>query len=251
MPRLINDENMEEHRVAGGNFTFSGARIERLGATEYTLVTIAVDETGSVAGFADELRDALVTAVDACKKSPRSDNILVRVVTFSSKYHEGINELHGFKPLVEIDTSSYPTFRPGGVTPLNDACYSALGAMNAYGKQLVDDDFGVNGIAFVITDGGENASVATMPMVREQAEKSVSGEVLESMISVLVGINASYFTDELDQFRNDAGMTSFIDAGDATPRKLAKLAEFVSQSVSSQSNALGTGGASQDISATI
>ena len=42
-----------------------------------------------------------------------------------------------------------------------------------------------------------------------------------------------------------------IDVGDATPRKLAKLAAFVSQSISSQSQALGTGGPSQNIAATI
>ena len=42
-----------------------------------------------------------------------------------------------------------------------------------------------------------------------------------------------------------------IDAGDATPAKLAKLAVFISTSISSQSQHLGTGGPSQQIAATI
>lgn len=248
MPRL--DDSMQNHKI-GGAFTFSAARVERLGATEYTLVTIAVDETGSVQGFSDQLREMLVMAVESCKKSPRSDNLLVRVLTFSDKYRNGVNEVHGFKPLGEIDATSYPVIKPGGSTPLYDACYSAIGSQNVYGKQLVDQDFSCNGIVFVITDGGENASVATAQMVADEAKKSISGEVLESMISVLIGINGSSYSQWLSQFQKDAGLTQYIDAGDATPRKLARLAAFVSKSVSSQSQALGTGGPSQNISATI
>lgn len=249
MPKITKD--METHRI-GGNFTFQGARIEHLGATEYTLVTIAVDETGSVSGFEKELRESLITAVEACKKSPRSDNLLVRVITFSSVYDNGVNEIHGFKPLAEIDPKDdYPDLRPGGMTPLCDACYSAVGAMNAYGKQLSDSDFGVNAIAFIITDGGENASVATMTMVKKEAEKSVTGEILESMVSVLIGINSNQYAGELQVFKDEAELTHFINAGEATKAKLAKLAAFISQSASSQSQALGTGGPSQNIPATI
>ena len=248
MPRL--DESMQSHKI-GGSFTFSAARVERLGATEYTLVTVAVDETGSVQGFSDQLREMLVTAVESCKKSPRSDNLLIRVITFGTQHKNGVNEIHGFKPLGEIDTASYPMIKPGGSTPLYDACYSAIGSQNVYGKKLVDQDFSCNGIVFIITDGGENASVATAQMVADEAKKSVSGEILESMISVLIGINGSSYSQWLSQFQKDAGLTQYIDAGDATPRKLAKLAAFVSKSVSSQSQALGTGGPSQNISATI
>lgn len=250
MPRLM-QENMETLRIGGKGFTFSGTKIDHLGATEYTLVTIAVDETGSVSGFADELRKMLVMAVEACKKSPRSDNILVRAITFSDKYPNGVKEIHGFRPLAEIDTAAYPDIVPGGLTPLCDACYSSIGATNAYGEQLSKQDFGVNGICFVITDGGENRSVATMAMVKEEIRKSVSGEKLESMVSILVGINTKECRDALDEFYKEAGLTQYVDAGDATPRRLAKLAQFVSTSVSSQSHALGTGGPSQNIAATI
>ena len=71
------------------------------------------------------------------------------------------------------------------------------------------------------------------------------------MISILIGINASDCARLLSEFQREAGMTQFIDAGDTTPPKLAKLAAFVSQSVSSQSAALGTGGPSKQIAATI
>lgn len=254
MPKLTGT-SMAVSKIGGSNFKFTGARIEELDATEYTLVTIAVDETGSVAGFADELRRTLIAAVDASRQAVRrvgkEENVLVRVIAFSSQHPNGVREMHGFKPISEIDTAAYPSLMPGGLTPLCDACYSSLGAMNTYAQGLVDNDFGANAILFVITDGGENASVATMRMVKNEAEKAVQGEVLESMISVLIGVNAGLANTELAMFQQDAGLTNYIDAGDASDRTLAKLAQFVSRSVSSQSQALGTGGPSQQISATI
>ena len=45
----------------------------------------------------------------------------------------------------------------------------------------------------------------------------------------------------------EAGLSQFVDAGDATPQRLAKLAQFVSQSISLQSRALGSGAPSQPL----
>lgn len=250
MPRITQDRSMETLSIGGTNFTFLGARLENLGATEYTLVTIAVDVTGSTSDFADDLRAALVSAVDACKKSPRSDNLLLRVLTFSSTV--GIDELHGFKQLEEIDVAAYPAFSPSGLTPLCDAVYSGIGAMIEYGERLKDNDFLANAITFVITDGGENASVnATKTTIRTMIEAANREEKLESLVSVLIGINAAQCTHELESFGRETGIDRYIDAGEASRGRLAKLAEFVSQSVSSQSQALGTGGPSQNIAATI
>jgi uncharacterized protein YegL len=250
MPRLM--DGMETSKIPGmQGFAFSGVRTENLGATEYTLVTIAVDETGSVAGFENDLRNSLIAAVEACKKSPRSDNLLLRVIKFSTRYKNGVEEIHGFKPLAEIDPQTYPNFQPGGATPLFDACFSSVGAINVYAKKLMDDDFLTNGIVFVITDGCDNDSQSTPAMIKKEIGKAVKGETIESLITILVGINVAGCTSELDAFRAQAGIDQFVDAGQATKGKLAKLADFVSQSVSSQSQALGTGGPSQKISATI
>ena len=252
MPRMMTDDSMTVGKVGTGvqAFQFSGARIERLGATEYTLVTIAVDVTGSTKGFADELRKSLITAVESCKKSPRSANLLLRVILFSGSLHGGIEEIHGFKPLSEVDPNSYPQLNPEGMTPLFDAAFSAVGATNAYAKTLMYKEFNANGIVFVITDGDDNVSRSTVAMVKKEMERGARGEEIESLIGVVVGINAAAFRDKLEEFAKNTGM-EYIDVGEATKGKLAKLAQFVSQSVSSQSQALGTGGPSQNIAPTI
>jgi len=241
----------------GSGFGFSGTIIDGLEASEYTLVTIALDESGSIGGFESQIGDMLKAAVGACNSSPYSQNLLVRVIRFGSQYGRGggggVDEIHGFKALSEIDVDAYPALRGGGATPLNDGVYSGVGAMNTYAQNLVDLDFAVNGITFVISDGGENSSVATAKMVKDELAKSVKGEIMESHLSILIGIDTGYSGDKpaLQAFQTDAGMNQFIWAGEATKGKLAKLAEFVSQSISSTSQALGTGGPSQNISATI
>ncbi len=250
MPSMMGS-GMQTHTLAGRGFNFSATRVDQLGATNYTIVDIGCDATGSMTGYEPPAVGMIKAAVDACRKSPRSDNLLIRVLLFSDRFPNGVEEIHGYKPLSEIDTSAYSLIA-SGLTPLCDACYSALGAANAYAKQLTDQDYSVNGISFVITDGGENASTATMRMVREEAEKAVKGEFMESHVSVLVGIDTGGGSPQaLQRFATDAGFTQFVDAGAATPQRLAKLAAFVSRSVSSQSQSLGTGGPSQQIAATI
>lgn len=248
MPRL--DTDMQTHAIGRG-FAFTGVRIEKLGATDYTLVTIGVDVTGSVEGFEDQLLEMIKKAVDGCRKSPRSENILVRVFLFSDRFKNGISEVHGFKPLVEIDTGSYAALTSGGWTPLNDAAYSAIGATTKYAEAMHERDYESNGIFFLITDGAENASVASMKMVKDEFERAKRSEILESVISVLIGVNNAQYKAAQEQFVREAGITHFIDVGDVTERKLAKLAAFVSTSVSSQALARGSGGPSQNISATI
>jgi uncharacterized protein YegL len=249
MPRMMVDGEMEVGKVGAGvnAFQFSGTRLDRLGATEYTLVTIAVDVTGTTAPFADLLRKCLVTAVGSCKKSPRSNNLLLRVILFSSSFQGGIDELHGFKPLGEIDPKDYPTLNPYGGTPLYDAAYSAIAATNAYAEKLTDQDFLVNAIVFVITDGDDNCSGYGTTNIRDEIVRGVQNEKIESLIPILIGVNATNYGPSLQKIETATGMKYM----DATEVKLAKLAEFVSQSVSSQSQALGTGGPSQNIAATI
>jgi hypothetical protein len=243
---LFNDTNMEAHAIGGTGFGFSAKRIGDLGATEYTLVTLAVDATGSVSGWQDKIENAVKAVVKACRKSPRADNLLLRFVTFNT--HVGVQEVHGFKPLAECDVDKYTgTVIPGGATNLYDAGYSSAGALNQYGKNLTSQDFAANGIFVVITDGDDNASKTTPAMLKDEITKGVTGESLESVVSILVGVNVTdpHMSQRLKDFQTGVGFTQYIEVDSATDGKIAKLADFVSRSVSSQSQALGSGGPSK------
>ena len=223
-----------------GNFQFSGARPEKLGSTEYTLVTIVTDKTGSIARFSSDLLAMKRAVVEACAKSPRRDFLMLRNVEFASDS----TEVHGFAELRSIDSSQFVEPYCSGVTALYDATYMAVAATNEYARILSAQDFGVNAVVFVITDGDDNQSTYTPKMVADEIRKGVENEVLESLNVVLIGVNAAQYRRELELFKKEGDLTQYVDVGDATPSKLAQLADFVSRSISSQSQSLGTGGAS-------
>ena len=243
MPKLMNNNAMQTLKSGAGNFKFSAIRPEHLGATEYTLVTIVVDVTSSVYSFKDDLLKAVKAAVAGCRQSPRADNLLVRLLTFNTS----CKEIHGFKPLNDIDPSAYKPFSPSGMTALFDAVYDAVTATNRYAKLLIEQDFDVNAAIYVITDGWDNSSKLGPRHIAEEMRDIQRQENLESLIAVLIGVNTSEtsVSQALKAFKDEAELSQYIDVGNATPQTLAGLAAFVSQSISAQSQVLGAGGASQ------
>lgn len=242
MPVLGNTStNMEEYQVGASNFNFSGKRIEDLGASEYTIVTLVIDVSGSVHPFAAEIEKAVKEVAVSCRRSPRADNLMLRVITFDSN----VEEFHGFKPLSECAEGDYTgAIVPGGVTALYDAVYNAIQSMIQYGCALVDNDFDCNGAVFVITDGMDNDSTMTRDTVKKAFTEAVTGESMESLVSILVGVNtaADGLGSYLQDFKDESGFTQYVAIADATEKQLAKLGQFISQSISSQSQALGSGG---------
>jgi len=226
MPKLIttNDKNSIVLPAGNSGYHFSAIRPEKLGATEYTLATVVLDYTGSVSSFATELEQMLKTVLASCKRSPRANNLLVRVILFSSSFKGGTQELHGFKPLEEIDANTYVLPNPSGGTPLRDATYDSATATNAYAKYLYDQDFLVNAIQVVVTDGDDNASATPANKIKTAFSEAVKSERLESNIAILVAINATQCQNELDTFFNGAGFDHFRDVTDATDKEIAKLA---------------------------
>lgn len=251
MPRLMATADEQIINTPGpGNFHFSAVRIEDLGATEYTLVTIVCDISGSVINFASELLQCIKTIVEASQKNPRAENLLIRLVVFNHI----ISEVHGFKNLSDIDVAKYEPLQPDGFTALCDAAYDAIGATLEYSKRLVEQDFDCNGAVYIITDGMDNRSNMTAKSIAEKCKKALGHEEIESLVTILIGLHdpnsrwSAEVTSHLKDFKDDADLTEFIDVGDATSQKLAKLANWVSESVSSQSQSLGTGAPSQSLS---
>jgi uncharacterized protein YegL len=243
---ILDDRNLDRQDLPTGHYGYSATRLEDLGAAEYTLVTIVCDVSPSVSPWVREMEQALREIIKACKLSPRADNLMVRLVTFDG----AMAEAHGFKLLERCNLDDYKRLlRIGSATALYDAAENAISAVTAYGKQLTDADFGVNGIVFVITDGEDNASTLGVRHVREALAGAVRTESLESLVSILIGVNVGdrRIGAYLQDFKNEAGFTQYVEIGHADAKSLAKLADFVSRSISAQSQALGTGGSSQTL----
>lgn len=246
MPLLTNPNDIEQRTLASNHFGYSGTRIDSLGATEYTLATITVDVSGSVEPFRQQLEDCLVEMVKACRKNPRADNTMIRVTQFS----DSLDQVNGFVPLPNLNPDDYRgKLRIGGCTSLYDASENAIEATADYGSHLYASEYNANGIVVIITDGLDNVSAATQNSVKQALSKAIQNESLESLMTILIGVNMqdSYAKKALEDFAQSVGFTQFVDAKDASASNLAKIANFVSQSISSQSQALGSGGPSQSL----
>ena len=250
MPKItgtipLNDPGMEVYKLPTGTFGFSATRLADLGATEYTLATVVVDCSGSVALFKADLESALKEIVQACKLSPRADNLMLRIVGFNTT----LFEIHGYKLLSACNLDDYKDCLVlGGMTALFDATENAVEAATAYAKTLSANDFSTNAIVVVLTDGADNASKGFATDVKKVLDQATKTEAVESLVSILIGVGTKQ-EPQLSQFLQDfqigAGITQYVEIGDANAKTLAKLAAFISKSISMQSQSLGTGGPSK------
>ena len=240
-------KNLQDLNSSSG-YKFSATKINDLGASEYTLATIVVDASGSVEPFSAQLEQVLKTVQKSCDKSPRKDNLMLRVTQFASR----LTELHGFKLLNATSEKDYDNIlQLGGSTALFEAVDEALQAVGTYGKQLTSQDFLVNAVVFVITDGENNVgSIMDVAQIKKTLQAVRRSENLESIQLILIGVTGDNvnLNTYLQTVKDDGGFDQYISIGKASAGKLAKLADFVSQSISSTSSALGSGGPSKPLS---
>lgn len=239
------NENMEILNTAS-NYQFSAVKLDALEATEYTLALMLVDRSSSLSGYEKDLESMLKCAIESCQKSPRAENLMARTVYFDTVE----DEMHGFKLLNQIDIKEYDnTIKCKSCTSLFDATYHAIESVSNYGEILTSQDYLTNAIIFIITDGMDNQSVMTPNSIVDLIKSVKQKETLESIATVLVGMSGEQMVQQyLDNFYKEAGLTEYIDMGEVSAGKLAKLAKFISRNTSSTSQALGTGGVSQSLS---
>jgi uncharacterized protein YegL len=243
---ILNDTQLDQITLPNSHYGYSATRLEELGATEYTIATIVADISGSTSLFIFEMEAAITRIVHACKYSPRADNLLLRLLAFD----DSLSELHGFKLLENCHLADYGgSLKSGGATALYDATENAVASTTNYAQKLSAGDFSANAILFVITDGMDNVSRVSTKRVRAAFAEAVSSEALESIVSVLIGVNVRdpQVSGYLKAFHIEAGFTQYVEIDNADAKTLARLAEFVSQSISAQSQALGSGGTSQPL----
>jgi uncharacterized protein YegL len=229
---------------AGTTFQFSHAPLATLGASEYTLVAICLDESYSIRNFDKQMSDCLKAVVESCRKCPRADNLMLRLLGFASD----VQEHHGFKELQHCHAGDYDGFpAPRGMTALFDASVNAVESVWSFGESLYDQDYEVNAIVFVVTDGDDNSSSTNPAAISAAVQKALHSEKLESILVLLVGVNTKDCKVYLERLKDEGDFTDYLDIKDANAKSLARLASWVSQSISSQSDSLGTKGPSRDV----
>jgi uncharacterized protein YegL len=131
--------------------------------------------------------------------------------------------------------------KAGGGTALIDSTLTSVEAVVDYGKQLKSQDYMANAVVFIITDGDDNESRLTTKHIKDKLASMKTDESVESVTSVLIGVNVTdqRISEYLKKFKDEAGLDSYLEIDSVSPQKLAKLAQFVSKSISSVSQSLG------------
>ena len=183
--------------------------------------------------------------VRSCKAHPQHINLIIRLVTFNNDHYEVI----GFVEVDSVDENTIVKFHCGGMTALFDATYYSISSMFEYSKVLVvDNEMTVNGSVFIITDGENNISTFTAEKIKTLIEDINKSEILTSLVTILIGINDAQCGKSLQAFKDEAGLSQYVSVANANAKSLAKLGQFISQSISSSSKAILQGQGSQPIS---
>lgn len=262
--------------------------LDEIGVTQYSLFGLAFDRSGSTYSYTTPMERAANIILKASKLNPRADNMMIRSLAFSESAVEIPPNLPGFQLLHDLapgdfdpknDSDLPATFSgqlgPQGSTALIEAGVNLADSIAEYGGRMVDDnDYLVNGGMFIMTDGLNNAGKfqatdgSDNHHLKEAMARIMSEEKLESFQAFLiaVGVQEAHKRAALKQLAADCGFTPiphpdpakakagetvpFIDVVDVSADGLAKFAQWVSESISSTSQALGSGGPSQPVSAT-
>jgi len=236
MPKL--NDSMKAVTSAN-NYHFTATRVQDLGASEYTLVTIICDVSTSVACYRDQLEACIKAVLGSCRLSPRAENLMLRLCAFNNS----LTELHGFKELRLIQDSDYNgIIKVSGATALYEASFEGIDATAGYGRMLVSRGFSANAIVFVITDGEDNSSRRNPKQIADLLRSIRSEENLETLTTLLVGVTQKQaITRYLTEFREQAELDHYLDLGATSSDALAGLAGFMSRSINMASMSLGSG----------
>lgn len=242
----------DEKFAQSGNFGYSGAKLTHLadvGGAEFTLVTILSDVSSSVSPFKVEMEACLRASITELKewanKAGKENAVMLRWVTFASQ----VVEQHGFRLLSECDPDDY-RLDVGGTTACFEATTKALWATGDYAQKLAEADWLVNALALVITDGLEYPGDRNFELsgVKDALTAMRNRhESIESHVGILVGVNTAGSDDVkayLAKFEAQAGFDHMRTIEEATADGLADLTQLIVSSVSSQSQGIGSGGAS-------
>lgn len=232
------------------NFQFSGVSLDNLTEEKYSLVTVVVDMSGSMSGYEREVENCCHRIVEACKLSPYRNNLLLRLVTFNYD----IQEVHGFREITRLTPNEYSNkFRATGGTNLYPSTRTSVDASLAYARTLTAQDYQVNGVVYIITDGGDTSGTP-LSTVKDALDVVKRAEVLDSLAVILIGIGPQSVSAGLSNFHVQAGLTEFANLSDLVQHQsmtgaLAKLGGMVSRSIVSTSRSLAGGTSTAQASA--
>jgi len=197
--------------------------VDKLENENVTLVSILLDESGSMDQYQQVMKQSIDTFKKSIKNSKSADELLVSVTRFNGNITSG-----GFQLIDDVSTD----YNPGGSTVLYDAII--LGQKNLYDgnktgylEQLKANGIRVKAVLVIFSDGEDNGSRNVLRDAVDAIGKLKSQEILTAFVAF--GGSAKGIAQQLGIADADVLETS------ATESELRKVFDILSKSAISSS----------------
>jgi len=232
----MNSTKSEEENV-GYDFNFGNFNPDDVEVEDTINAVFAIDVSGSVGGYVDELNKGMNEFVQRMQSSHVSDKLFASIVEFKSD----VKVRTGFQPIDQIPTIDFEN-SIGGMTSLYEGTKVALQNALDYREGLENAGVNCKTLLFVITDGDDNASNCG-----PDAVKAIITDLLKeernfaSFEAILFGIGQG-MDNSFNTAASEMGIKNVATISD-TADDIKKMINFISSSVSSASgggNAIST-----------
>lgn len=131
-----------------------GVSVDDVFASEVTLVTLLVDDSGSIdaAGNEQVVRDGCNAVMDALAGSKQTDGVLISI-----RYLNGA-VLTPYAPLDQAPRLDGSNYRANGGTPLYDQSVVICGQVIAKRQEFTDGGVACRAVTAILTDGSDQSS---------------------------------------------------------------------------------------------
>jgi hypothetical protein len=157
-----------------------GVAVDDVPASEVFLLTLLVDDSGSIRGAKNEplVIDGYNSVLTALKESKQESGILIH-----TRYLNGI-VLSPYTPIAQAQQLDASNYQATGSTPLYDESVAILGTVIAKTQEFSDAGVPARSVTVIITDGADCGSY------RHKARdvKSIVDDMLKSENHIVAGV---------------------------------------------------------------
>lgn len=202
--------------------TIAGGRgVNEAASDIVVLVTLIIDESGSMNGVDDVVKQCYRDLVLALSEVSSGNDIQLSTWVFN----DNRKLLNSFRPMHKIPTA-FSRYLPSGGTKLYDTVLSALTSQVLYSQELWKDTRQTRNIVIVMSDGGDNMSVKD-PNGHLTKELALTLSEQGDYILAYIGLGCSVSAQELAA---TIGFTETLSI-DKTQRDIIELFRKIASAV--------------------
>lgn len=198
-----------------------GANVDNLNTDDVTLLSVILDESGSMSAVQSDVIDAFNQMTRALFDSKSRDSILVSAWAFSDR----AKLLFNYTPIDQVPDLTFAQYSPHGNTALFDATIDGFTGIVGYGQNLGMSGIRSRRIVVVLSDGADNASKRSSAAVNTIAQDLLKQEIY-TLAFIGLGSDPALF----QKIASDMGFPALLTASNSAS-EIRRALKVVSQSV--------------------